>query len=153
PSLDRVRRGARPAAARGGSRARRGLPSRAGAQVRPARPTGRLRRWLQPGIGVKRWLLLMFAGMLLLALGVAHVLRQLSGGPEPGGLVESLIDLVTLQFLPVWLRGAVFGTLGVLLFGVGAWRLAQALTEPLRPDEETPIADVIYQKRFLARGP
>ena len=33
----------------------------------------RFRRWLQPGIGVKRWLLLMFLGMLLLALGVAHV--------------------------------------------------------------------------------
>ena len=27
------------------------------------------------------------------------------------------------------------------------------LTRPLRPDEETPLADVIYQKRFLARGP
>ncbi len=113
----------------------------------------RLRRWLEPGIGVKRWLLLMFAGLLLLALGVAHVLRQLSVGLQPGGLAQSVLDVVTLQFLPVWLRGAVFGTLGVGLFAVGAWRLAQALTEPLRADEETPIADVIYQKRFLARGP
>ena len=113
----------------------------------------RLRRWLEPGIGVKRWLLLMFAGLLLLALGVAHVLRQLSVGLQPGGLAQSVLDVVTLQFLPVWLRGAVFGTLGVGLFVVGAWRLAQALTEPLRSDEDRPISDVIYQKRFLARGP
>ena len=112
----------------------------------------RLRRWLEPGIGVKRWLLLMFAGLLLLALGVAHVLRQFSVGLEPGGLSQ-LIDLVTLQFLPVWLRGAVFGGLGVALFGIGAWRLAQALTDPLRTDEETHISDVIYQRRSLARGP
>ena len=113
----------------------------------------RLRRWLQPGIGVKRWLLLIFAGMLVLALGVAHVLRQLSVGLEPGSLGQQLIDIVTLQFLPFVVRGAVFGILGAGLLLLGAWRLARALTEPLRPDEETPIADVIYQKRFLARGP
>ena len=94
----------------------------------------RLRRWLQPGIGVKRWLLLMFAGLLVLALGVAHVLRQLSLGLEPGWL-QTLIDLVTLQFLPFPVRGAVFGVVGAGLFLYGAWRLAQALTEPLRPDE------------------
>jgi len=34
-----------------------------------------LRRWLTVGIGVKRWLLVSFAGLLLLALGVAHALR------------------------------------------------------------------------------
>ena len=27
------------------------------------------------------------------------------------------------------------------------------MTEPLRADEEQPLVDVIYQKRFLARGP
>ena len=56
----------------------------------------RFRRWLQPGIGVKRWLLIMFAGLLLLALGVAHVLRQLSVGLEPGSAVETVVSFVTL---------------------------------------------------------
>ncbi len=113
----------------------------------------RFRRWLQPGIGVKRWLLLMFLGMLLLALGVAHVIRQMTPELQPGGFAESLIDLVTLQFLPFPLRGLVAGGVGAALFLIGAWRLARALTDPLRQDEVTPIADVIYQKRFLARGP
>jgi uncharacterized cofD-like protein len=113
----------------------------------------RLRRWLQPGIGVKRWLLLGFAGMVLLALGVAHVIRQVSQNVAPGSLADTLVDLITLQFLPFPLRGLVAGGLGAVLLFVGAWRLARALTEPLRPDEDTPIADVIYQKRFLARGP
>jgi uncharacterized cofD-like protein len=112
----------------------------------------RFRRWLKPGIGVKRWLLLMFVGLLVLALGVAHLLRQLSVGLEPG-LAQELIDAATLQFLPFVVRGAVFGILGAGLLLVGAWRLARALTEPLRTDVETPFADVIYQKRFLARGP
>jgi uncharacterized cofD-like protein len=113
----------------------------------------RFRRWLQPGMGVKRWLLLIFAGMLVLALGAAHVIRQVTQGIEPGGLAGVVIDLVTLQFLPFALRGFIAGAVGTTLIVVGAWRLAVALTRPLRSDEETPLADVIYQKKFLARGP
>ena len=113
----------------------------------------RLRRWLQPGMGVKRWLLLIFLGMLLLALGAAHLLRQVTQDIQPGGFAQAVIDTVTLQFLPFPLRGFLVGIAGVGLMGFGAWRLAVALTRPLRTDEETPLADVIYQKRFLARGP
>jgi uncharacterized cofD-like protein len=113
----------------------------------------RLRRWLKPGMGVKRWVLLAFAGMFLLALAGAHVLRQVTKDLEPGGFAQTLIDLATLQFLPVALRGLVIGGAGALLIAIGAWRAARALTQPLRADEAAPLADVIYQKRFLARGP
>jgi len=75
-----------------------------------------LRRWLTPGIGVKRWLVVLFAGLLLLALGVAHLIRQASRDLEPTGLAQSLIDAITLQFLPYPLRG--------LLAGVAAERPA-----------------------------
>jgi uncharacterized cofD-like protein len=113
----------------------------------------RLRRWLQPGIGVKRWLLVAFLGMLLLALAGAHVIRQVTKDLEPGGPAQAVIDLITLQFLPFAFRGLIIGGIGAGLVALGAWRAARALTEPLRADEETPLADVIYQKRFLARGP
>jgi len=112
-----------------------------------------LRRWLKPGMGVKRWLLLMFIGLLLLALAVAHVIRQATKDIQPDDTTQALIDLVTLQFLPFALRGLIVGGLGVALLLIGAWRAARALTQPLRADEETPLADVIYQKRFLAKGP
>ena len=69
------------------------------------RPPMNLRRWLTPGIGVKRWLLLTFVGCLVLALGVAHVIRQVTRDVEPDGLAGTVIDLVTLQFLPYPLRG------------------------------------------------
>jgi uncharacterized cofD-like protein len=65
-----------------------------------------------------------------------------------------VLDTITLQFLPFPLRGLVVGTIGLLVVGFGAWRLARALTEPLRADDgERPLADVIFQKRMLARGP
>ena len=59
-----------------------------------------VRRWLTPGIGVKRWLLVVFLGLLLLAVGFAHFLRQASRDLEPGGPLGTVIDVVTLQFLP-----------------------------------------------------
>ncbi len=113
----------------------------------------RLRRWLQPGIGVKRWLLVVFVGLVLLALGVAHLVRQVTQDLQPGGVVQALIDLATLQFLPFQLRGLIVGGIGAVLVVLGSWRVVRNLTEPLRQDEETPLADVLYQKRFLARGP
>jgi uncharacterized cofD-like protein len=113
----------------------------------------RIRRWLQPGIGVKRWLLVMFAGLVLLAVGAAHLIRQLSQGVEPGGVAESIADLLTLQFLPFVVRGLVAAGIGVALVAVGAWRVVRNLTGPLRLDEQRPLADVLYEKRFLARGP
>ena len=117
-------------------------------------PSGlNLRRWLTPGIGVKRWLLVVFAGLLLLALGVAHLIRQATRDLQPGGVAQAVLDLVTLQFLPYELRGLLVGVAGVALVGVGAYRVARALTDPFRSAEGEPLVELIYQKRFLARGP
>jgi uncharacterized cofD-like protein len=113
-----------------------------------------LRRWLTPGIGVKRWLLVVFLGLLLLAVGFAHFLRQVSRGLEQGGPLGSAIDLVTLQFLPFPMRGFIVAAIGATLVGVGSYRVIRVMTDPLRlPDAEQPLVELIYQKRFLAKGP
>ncbi|HYO43048.1 MAG TPA: gluconeogenesis factor YvcK family protein [Candidatus Limnocylindrales bacterium] len=113
-----------------------------------------LRRWLTVGIGVKRWLVVAFIGLLVLAIGVAHVIRQVMAGVEPGGPVMSAIDLLTLQFLPYQLRGFIAGAAGLGLFLYGAYRLVRALVDPFALwDRDQPMVEVIYQKRFLARGP
>jgi uncharacterized cofD-like protein len=113
-----------------------------------------LRRWLTVGIGVKRWLILCFAGLLLLALGVAHAIRQVTQDLEPGGPAQVVVDLLTLRFLPYEVRGITVGVLGTALFMLGAYRLIRALMDPFGPlDGDRPLVEVIYQKRFLARGP
>jgi uncharacterized cofD-like protein len=114
-----------------------------------------LRRWLLPGIGVKRWLVVVFLGLLLLALGVAHLIRQVSRDLAPGGAAQLVIDFVTLQFLPYPARGLVVSTVGLAIVALGAVRVIRAFTDPLRGDVEggAPLVEVIYQKRFLARGP
>jgi uncharacterized cofD-like protein len=113
-----------------------------------------LRRWLTPGIGIKRWLLVVFAGLFLVAIAVAYFLRQVSRDLEPDGPAGALLDLLTLQFLPLAWRGIVALALGVALVLLGAYRTMHVLTDPLRAsDAEQPLVELIYQKRFLARGP
>lgn len=113
-----------------------------------------LRRWLTPGIGVKRWLVVVFAGLLLLAVAFAHVLRQITRDFAPTGLAGGFIDVLTLQFLPFALRGLIAASVGACLVGIGAYRTVRVLTEPLRSsDPDQPLVELIYQKRFLARGP
>ncbi len=127
---------------------------RLGRGVPPRARAVNLGRWLTVGIGVKRWLLLSFAGLLLLALGVAHALRQLPVDLQPGGVAGLLTDVLTLQFLPYQARGIIAGLVGTALFLTGAYRLVRALVDPFALwDRDQPMVEVIYQKRFLARGP
>ena len=125
PPLDRDRRGAGGLAPGARVRAGRRLPPRAGAGVN-------LRRWLSPGIGIKRWLLVVFAGLLLLALAVAHMLRQVTRDLEPGGLLGSLIDTLTLQFLPYPLRGLIVGGFGLAFLVLGSVMVIRAFMDPFR---------------------
>jgi uncharacterized cofD-like protein len=113
-----------------------------------------LRRWLAPGIGIKRWLVVVFVGLLLLALAFAHFLRQITHEVAPGGLAGTLIESLTLQFLPLGLRGLIVGSAGAGLLAVGAYRTVRALMDPFqKADGDRPLVELIYQKRFLARGP
>jgi len=112
-----------------------------------------LRRWLTPGIGVKRWLLVTFAGCLILALGVAHFVRQATQDVNPGGAIGAALYTITLQFLPYWGRGLLAGIAGLALLTFGAYRTIRALTAPFMPSEGGHLVELIYQRKSLARGP
>jgi uncharacterized cofD-like protein len=114
-----------------------------------------LRRWLSPGIGIKRWLLVVFAGLLLLALGVAHLLRQVTRDFAPVGPLGAFIDILTLQFLPYPLRGLIAGGVGLAILVIGSVQVIRAFMGPYRTSDsdQPPLVELIYQKRFLARGP
>jgi uncharacterized cofD-like protein len=114
----------------------------------------RFRRWLQPGIGVKRWLVVVFVGELLLALAGAFLLRQVYRDVEVTGPLAGIAFVVTLQFLPYAARAVVLVVIGAVLFGYGSYRVVRLLTDPFRAAVgDQPFVELIYQKRFLARGP
>ena len=71
-------------------------------------------RWLRPGLEVKRWIILLAVGILIIDLALAYFLKDAyQNAPWP-----SWTSYVTLQFLSHAQRGAVFLVLGlaVLVF-------------------------------------
>ena len=114
-----------------------------------------LRRWLTPGIGIKRWMLLVFVGLLFLALTFAYALRQATRDLEPGSLSQQLFDVLTLSFLPPLARVVVVAGIGLACVAIGSVMVIRAFMDPFRSDDDgrQPLVEVIYQKRFLSRGP
>jgi uncharacterized cofD-like protein len=113
-----------------------------------------LRRWLTPGIGIKRWMLLVFVGLLFLALAFAYALRQATRDLEPGSLSQQLFDLLTLSFLPPVARVVVVAGIGFGCVAIGSVMVIRAFMDPFRSGGgRQPLVEVIYQKRFLSRGP
>src|SRR5438477_12663965 len=77
-----------------------------GAPVAPLRMNPRVVGWFTPGLDVKRWLALLFLGMVLISLGFGYAVRNVysSGFRFPGGTC-----CLTLQFLPYVDRAVLFG--------------------------------------------
>ena len=110
-----------------------------------------LLRWLAPGLGVKRWLGLVLAGVTLLGVGLAYFLLDVyRTAPETWWLPT--LSYLALRFLPRTLRIIIFGGIGVGLVAYGIWGLNRALLRPfLRPGSL--IVDELTQYRRRGQGP
>jgi len=106
-------------------------------------------KWLVPGIGIKRWLVLLFLGVTFLALGVAYLLvnvyRELALPP--------VLYYITLQFIPRLARAALFGALGIGAFVIALIQLNRSLLAPFVQPGSEPVVDTVYRHRQRERGP
>jgi uncharacterized cofD-like protein len=98
--------------------------------------------WLQPGLGIKRWIALLVVGIFLTALGISLGASALSGDPS----------FIAINSLPI---GFVVGLL--LVAGLAAslmalFRLNRSLLSPyVTPGK--PVVEVVARHRRLGRGP
>ncbi|MCC7365247.1 MAG: YvcK family protein [Dehalococcoidia bacterium] len=107
-------------------------------------------KWLYPGMHIKRWLALLVFGVALMGLGIAYVLREAYLSYTLPGIFYYL----TLQFIPRWGRGVLFMGLSLSTVGIAIWKLNESLLYAfVRPDSRASMAETIYQKRILGRGP
>jgi uncharacterized cofD-like protein len=139
----------------GAGERRSGSDRRLGPESNAARTADfgiRLRRWLRPGIGLKRWLLVVFVGEMLLALGGAIVLSNVITESAAAGSPNAVVDVLTLGFLPDQVRLIVLFGVGIVLLLYGWWRVIRVLIEPYQVREE-PLVELLYQRRLRARGP
>ena len=78
-----------------------------------------LLRWLQPGLGVKRWILAILLGTTIIALGLAlFVIDLYRRAPETWWL--PLVSFASLRSLPRLMRVIIFEGLGagIIIWGI-----------------------------------
>jgi len=108
-------------------------------------------RWLQPGLGVKRWILAILIGTTIIALGLAlFVIDLYRKAPETWWL--PLLSLASLRALPRLMRVLIFETLGVGIIIWGIIGLNRSLLGPfLRPGHT--IVDSLEKHYSRKHGP
>jgi uncharacterized cofD-like protein len=112
----------------------------------------RLLRWLAPGLGVKRWLILILAGTVMIGMGLAFLLFDLDQEVAPKASWLSSSTAKVLQDLdrPLTVIIAFFCGIGVVIWGVGG--LNRALMEPYARSGR-PVVDTLASYRRRERGP
>lgn len=98
-------------------------------------------------MGVKRWLVVLVAGITFLSLGAAYLLIELyREQPFP-----DFVYYVTLQFLPRAVRAVAFAVFGIGIVAFALYKLNDALLAGvnLRPPS---LVENLYRKRMRQRG-
>lgn len=89
--------------------------------------------WLRPGMGVKRWGLLLFAGLIMLAAGV----------PAP----------IPFTFLHPGFQALVFLVAGGAMVVLAVYGLNRSLLAAVRRTDQGELVEVVYRHRHRQRGP
>lgn len=108
-------------------------------------------RWLVPGIGIKRWILLILVGTTMLGLGFAVFLLDFYR-TAPDGFIAQFLRTISLSAVDRTARAIIFGGAGIALILVGTWGLGRSLLSPfLRPGKK--VIDQVAAHRRRERGP
>lgn len=111
-----------------------------------------LSRWFKPGLGVKRWFLLVLMGITLLGLGLALFLLDLYRMPTVDDPLLTILAYASLRFLPRAARVLIFGGLGLGLIAYGLLRLNHSILRPfMRPGRA--VVDELADYQLRKRGP
>lgn len=99
-------------------------------------------RFFYIGLGIKRWLLLLFIGITLLSLGTAYILVEIyRAQPLP-----DFVYYLTLQFLPRTLRALIVGGGGIALILYALYRLSDSIWNAYGP-RPSGWVETLYRRR------
>jgi uncharacterized cofD-like protein len=114
--------------------------------------SSRWTRLLRPGLGLKRWILLLLFGVTIAALGIAISLRGIS--QDVAG--QGALDWHTLDFLPIWVRSLALVALGFGLTGFAVLRFNRSLMAAVLPESQQPtlaMMNALVEKNQRRHGP
>src|SRR4030043_773955 len=108
-------------------------------------------RWFVPGIGVKRWILLILLGTTLLGVGLVILFFEVyRTAPDTWWL--PILSFASLRVLSRPLRFLIFGGIGVGLLITGIWGINRSLLAPYRRSGKA-VIDELAEHRKRDRGP
>ncbi len=108
-------------------------------------------RWLVPGLGVKRWLLVTLTGTTLIGVGLAILTLDIYR-TTPDTWWLPFLSYASLRFIARPIRVLIFGGIGLALIFIGIWGVNRSVLKPfVRPGK--PVVDTLSQHRRRERGP
>lgn len=89
-------------------------------------------KWLYPGIQIKRWFFASLVGVFIIAIGAIFT---------------------TQPYSVVRIFGVIIIICGVIILVVAIGKMIVSLITLFLPDRERELVNILYQKRYLERGP
>ena len=91
-------------------------------------------KWLYPGIGIKRWMILGFFGVVLIVLGSAYLQAEELW-------INKSLDTIVLSS-------------GIIILILAIKRIIRSFVTAFLPSsKDTELIDILYQRKQLGRGP
>jgi uncharacterized cofD-like protein len=115
----------------------------------------KFRTWLRPGMMIKRWIIMLSAGIVITSLSIAMGLAWIYRNYEFPASTTTFVQIITLQFIPHPYREIVVIIPGFALILIGLYQLSRSLLSPFM-DQRTGssgLAELIATHRFGAAEP
>lgn len=101
-------------------------------------------KWLYPGLGVKRWLLLLGTGLIVIGVSLGYLLRDIYGM----WAFPLAFHYLTLQFIPYSMRALLLGAAGLSAVVVAIVQLSRSpLVTSLRSGQESAVGAAHFRRR------
>ena len=109
-------------------------------------------RWLRIGMGVKRYVVGIMAGTVLVGLAIAMVLATVYRTVDFPESTSAAVGAVTLQWIAHPVREIIVGTIGFCIMAGSVFLLFRSvISVVIAPGED--VAEMVYRGRLLRRGP
>src|SRR5688572_1020977 len=99
-------------------------------------------KWLTPGIGIKRWLIVLAMGVLAISFGVGSALLK---------TVDETLIVPAAQEMG-WVNIGSFILSGIILVGISIYYLSRNLTAPFRRTQPGDLVNVMVEHSRRSRG-
>jgi uncharacterized cofD-like protein len=105
-------------------------------------------KWLTPGLGIKRWLVVLLMGITFISLGLAEIVIDLYRHQQLPDILATLM----LRSLPNGVRILLAVGVGMSLVAVGLYKLSRSILEPFTGRHALSVVDVVYAHNVRRRG-